>query len=58
MKVVLKFILDRGKERSTWVGLIALAAALGVHFDAAQTEAIATAALGLIGLLAAFTKDA
>ena len=57
MKNLWKFILDRAKERSTWLGLASLLAAMGLAFSPEQTEAIITAAMAIAGSVAVFTKD-
>ena len=57
MKQVITFILDRSKERSTWLGLISLIAAFGVVFSPEQKEAIVTAGMALVGVVATFSKD-
>lgn len=54
---MLKFILDRLKERSTWLGLTAIATAAGIALDPEQLEAIAVAGVAIAGLIASFTKD-
>lgn len=57
MKSLLTFFIDRMRERSTWMGLIAFLAAVGIHLSPQQTEAIITTGLGLAGLITAFTRD-
>ena len=57
MKNVLNYALARLKERSTWLGLISLAAALGLLLSPEQKEAIIAAGMALAGLLSAFTRD-
>lgn len=54
---MLKFITDRAKERSTWIGLTALLSAVGVSLAPEQVEAIAVTGIAVSGLIAAFTKD-
>lgn len=54
---LLDWILDRAKERSTWLGVISLVTAAGVALSPEQTAAIATAGVAVAGLVAAFTKD-
>lgn len=54
---MLKFITDRLKERSTWAGLTALLAAVGLALTPEQAEAIVAAGLALGGAIFAFTKD-
>ena len=57
MKNLLYFLLSRAKERSTWLGLISLATALGLTLSDMQSEAIIAAGMSLAGLLAVFTVD-
>ena len=54
---VFQFIIDRAKERSTWLGLISCATALGLAMTADQQEAIIAAGIGAAGVVAAFTAD-
>lgn len=54
---IVDFIVARAKERSTWLGLISCATALGLALSADQQEAIIAAGIGAAGLVAAFTKD-
>jgi hypothetical protein len=51
------FIIERGKEASTWRGLVAIITAAGIALDPAQTEAIVAAGLAVIGILGAFFPD-
>lgn len=51
------FILARGKEASTWRGLIALVTAAGVAVSPAQADAIVALGLAVIGAIGVFTKD-
>lgn len=53
-----RYILNRLKERSTWMGLIGLATAFGLTLSPEQTEAIIAFGISLVGLIAIFTKDA
>lgn len=57
MKNLLGFLLTRAKERSTWLGIISLATALGLTLSDLQSEAIIAAGMSLAGLLAVFTVD-
>lgn len=57
MTKFIDYILGRAKERSTWLGLISVATALGLALDAAQQEAVIAAGMAAAGLVAAFTKD-
>lgn len=54
--VKLKVVAERLKERSTWMGLIALAGIIGIQTDTAQIEAVVqfgTAAASLVLILTA-----
>lgn len=53
----MKWIIDRLKERSTWLGLVSIATALGVGLSPDQSAAIVTAGLAAGGVVAAFTAD-
>jgi len=54
---MLQFILERGKEASTWRGLVAIATAAGVSLSPELGEAIVAFGLAVIGILGVFTKD-
>ena len=54
---MLDFILERGKEASTWRGLVALATAVGISVSPELSEAIVALGLAIIGVLGVFTKD-
>ena len=54
---IIQFIVGRAKERSTWLGLISFATALGLALTADQQEAIIAAGMGAAGFVAAFTAD-
>lgn len=53
---MLKFIVDRLKERSTWIGLTGIISAAGVGLSPEQSEAIVLAGVAVSGLIMAFTK--
>lgn len=57
MKKFLSFILARAKERSTWLGLVSIATALGIVLTEFQTEAVIAAGMSLAGVIAAFSGD-
>ena len=57
MSKIVQFILDRAAERSTWLGLISVATALGLLLNQTQQDAIIAAGMAAGGLVAAFTKD-
>jgi hypothetical protein len=54
---MLDFILERGKEASTWRGLVALITATGIVVSPELTEALVAVGLAVIGLLGVFTVD-
>ena len=51
------FILARGKEASTWRGLVALLTAVGVSISPDQADAIVALGLAVIGAIGVFTAD-
>ena len=57
MKKVLNFILSRARERSTWLGLVSIATALGLILTPAQSEAIVASGMALAGMIGALTGD-
>ena len=52
-----KYILNRLTERSTWLGVIALATACGAAIEAAIAEQIIAAGMAVAGLIGVVTKD-
>jgi len=52
-----EFILARGKEASTWRGLVALLTAVGVVISPEQVEAVIALGLAVIGAIGVFTAD-
>ena len=52
-----EFILNRGKEASTWRGIVALLTAAGVALSPEQSEAIVALGLAVIGAIGVFTAD-
>lgn len=58
MKALLDFLLSRLKERSTWTTLLALVATVtGATFAPELKEAIVSAGLGVVSLIAVLTKE-
>lgn len=53
----LYWIIDRLKERSTWLGIVGLVSAAGVTLNPELTEAIVSMGLAAAGLIAVITKD-
>ena len=54
---MIAWILDRAKERSTWMGLFSLAGAVGWAVTPEHKELIVTAAVAVVAAVAAFTRD-
>lgn len=54
---MLKWIIDRAQERSTWAGIIAIATAAGVSLSPEAKDAIITLGLALAGAVLTLTKD-
>lgn len=58
MKALLGFIIDRLSEKSTWGTLLALVATVtGATFAPELKEAIISAGLGVVSLIAVLTKE-
>lgn len=57
IKNFLKWLVDRLGERSTWLGLTAIATAAGIKAEPEQVEAVTTLGLSVAGAVMAFTKD-
>ena len=45
---MIAWILDRAKERSTWMGLFSLAGAVGLAFTPEHKELVITAAVAVV----------
>ena len=54
---MIQFLLERGKEASTWRGIVAILTAAGVTLSPAQAEAIIALGLAVIGAIGVFTSD-
>lgn len=54
---MLQFILERGKEASTWRGLVAIVTAAGVTLSPELGEAIVALGLAVIGIIGVVTAD-
>ena len=54
---MIAWILDRAKERSTWMGLFSLAGAVGWAVTPDHKELIITAAVAIVAAVPAFTRD-
>lgn len=57
MKNILRYILARARERSSWIGLVSIATAAGLALSSEESEAVVSAGAALAGLIAVFTKD-
>ncbi len=53
----MNWLLDRAKERSTWMGLFSLAGAIGWAVTPENKEIIVTAAVAVVAAIAAMTRD-
>lgn len=51
------YLFDRLKERSTYLGVLAILTSIGVNVDPAVADAIVTLALALAGAVMASTPD-
>ena len=54
---MIAWILDRAKERSTWMGLFSLAGAVGWAVTPEHKELVITAAVAVVAAVAACTRD-
>jgi aspartate oxidase len=57
MNPIVVWLAARLKERSTWLGIIALITAAGVKISPALTEQLVTIGAGIAGLVLALTAD-
>ncbi len=57
MKEILDYIVARAKERSTWLGIVSLATALGITLNADEQGAVIAFGMALAGLIGVFTRD-
>lgn len=54
---MIRYIINRLSERSTWLGLIALLTACGATVEPALSEYIISAGVGIAGAIGVITKD-
>lgn len=54
---MLDFVIDRLKERSTWLGITTLLTAVGIGLSPEAIEAIATAGAAVGAAILILTKD-
>lgn len=57
MHTMIAYILDRLTERSTWLGLIALATAGGAVVEQELAEQLIAAGMAVAGLIGVLTRD-
>lgn len=57
MSHVFAWLLDRARERSTWLGITGLLTALGVGLAPDQIEAIISVGMAVGGAVTALTAD-
>ncbi|MEZ0226524.1 MAG: hypothetical protein ACAH83_18350 [Alphaproteobacteria bacterium] len=57
MKKLTDYLIARARERSTWLGLVSVATALGLVLGPAQQEAVIAAGMATAGLIGTFTRD-
>lgn len=53
----MQWMLARSKERTTWVGIVALLSSFGITIAPEMIEHIITAGLAISGLIAIAVKD-
>jgi len=56
-KKLARFVASRAKERSTWQGLVAVAAVFGVAIGPDQMEALVALAVAVAGAIQVFWPD-
>ena len=54
---IVNFILERLKEKTTWLGITGLLATVGVTLSPEQGTAIVTAGVGIAAAILTFTKE-
>jgi len=52
-----QWFVARARERSTWMGLVAVLSAFGVSVNPELTQHIAAVGIALAGLVSTLTKD-
>ena len=57
MNPYIQWIIERGKERTTWLGVIAIASSFGITIAPEMIEPIISLGLGASGLIAILVKD-
>ena len=54
---MIDWLMERLKERSTWLGIVSFLTAAGVALDPEQAAALVTGEVAVAGAIAAFTRD-
>ena len=57
MNDIFQYVLNRAKERSTWLGLVSLATAAGLVMRPDIQEAVIATGMSIAGLVLAISKD-
>lgn len=57
MARIVGFLVARGRERSSWLGVVALATAGGVQMNPEQAEALVALGVALAGAVAVLWPD-
>ncbi len=57
VKKVFRFLLERAKERSTWLGVITLLVTLGVNLSSEHQEAIINAGVAVASLILILSRE-
>jgi hypothetical protein len=53
----IKYITNRAKERSTWLGLIAILSGVGITLQPDMRDAVVSLGAAIGGFIAVMTKD-
>jgi len=53
---LVKYVIERLKERSTWLGVIGIVTAYGINMTVDQQTAVATAGIAVASVVSAFWK--
>jgi hypothetical protein len=57
MSILLRFLLARARERSSWLGVITFLTGFGIYLEPEQVEALAALGISLAGAVAVLWKD-
>lgn len=53
----MEWLISRLRERSTWLGIVALMAGAGLKIEPELADSIMSTGLALVGLISVLTKD-